>query len=77
MAVIIHAAFDLAPLLTYARTEMAVRLPFHRIRIWVFRLTILFLIVTLLPVIALRFLPPIATTLMVERRMESFFREGK
>jgi monofunctional biosynthetic peptidoglycan transglycosylase len=56
---------------------MPVRLPFHRIRVWAFRLTILFLAATLLPVIALRFLPPIATTLMVERRIESLFREGK
>ena len=56
---------------------MAVRPLFHRIRIWAFKFILLFLIVTVLPVLALRFLPPLATTLMVERRIESLFREGK
>lgn len=78
MAVIIHAAFDLTPHLTYARIpSMAVRPLFHRIRYWTLRIIVLFLVVTLLPVFVLRFLAPPVTPLMIERRIESWFGEGK
>jgi monofunctional glycosyltransferase len=56
---------------------MALRPLFHRIRTWALKFILLFLIVTLLPVFVLRFVPPLATTLMVERRVESWFGEGK
>jgi monofunctional biosynthetic peptidoglycan transglycosylase len=56
---------------------MAVRSLFRRIRSWIFKLSLLFLIATILPVVTLRFLAPPVTALMIERRIESWFGEGK
>jgi monofunctional biosynthetic peptidoglycan transglycosylase len=43
----------------------------------VFKLVLAFLIVTILPVVVLRFIRPLATTLMVERRVASWFGTAK
>ena len=56
---------------------MAVRPLFHRVRSWVFRLVLAFLIVTVVPVVVLRFIRPLVTTLMVERRVASWFGTAK
>jgi monofunctional biosynthetic peptidoglycan transglycosylase len=56
---------------------MAVRPLFHRIRSWVLKATLVFLLATVFPVLLLRFIAPPATTLMVERRIESLFRAGQ
>ena len=56
---------------------MAVRPFFHRLRSWVFRITLLFLAATILPVLLFRLLHPPVTTLMIERRIASWFSEGK
>jgi len=56
---------------------MAVRPFFHRLRSWVFRFTLIFLVATVLPVLVFRFFRPPVTTLMIERRIASWFSEGK
>jgi monofunctional biosynthetic peptidoglycan transglycosylase len=56
---------------------MAARPLFHRVRVWALKLVLAFLIVTVLPVVILRFLAPPVTTLMIERRIASWFGKEK
>src|SRR4030095_12221141 len=56
---------------------MAVRPFLYRIRVWALKVVLAFLIVTVLPVVILRFLAPPVTTLMVERRVASWFGTAK
>src|SRR4030095_7362357 len=55
---------------------MAARPVLRRIRTWFLKSIAVLLIVTIVPVLLLRFLAPPVTTLMIERRIASWFADG-